>query len=129
MNQRPLFAVFAAVVALVGFTAHAEEQKKKDDGQDLIERVVVDNRLYDMSGKFELSPSVGFTIVNRLTDHYNFNLGLAYNLSDTLAFEFRGGYAMARHTALADDMSREVLKLDPGSENITKPTTSPASGR
>ncbi len=113
MNQRPLFAVFAAVVALVGSPVYAEEQKKKDDGQDLIERVVVRNRLYDLSGRFELTPSAGFTIVNRLTDHYNFNLGVAYNVSNTLAFELRGGYAMSRHTALADDLSREVLREDP----------------
>ncbi|MGA9524335.1 MAG: outer membrane beta-barrel domain-containing protein [Myxococcaceae bacterium] len=121
MNQRPLFAVFAAVVALVGSPAFAEETKNKDDGQDLIERVVVRNRLYDMGGRFELSPSVGFTILNRLTDHYNFNLGVAYNVSNTLAFELRGGYAMARHTALADDLSREVLREDPnkGINNIT----------
>jgi outer membrane beta-barrel protein len=109
MNLRPLFAVLAAAVALAGAPAFAQEQKS-NDGQDLIERVVVRNRLYNMGGKLEVSPSVGLTLVTRLTDHTNFNVGVAYNLSDTLALELRGGYAYSRQTGLARQIGEHLIQ-------------------
>jgi outer membrane beta-barrel protein len=84
--------------------------------QELIERVVVRQRLYTVAERFELSPTVGFTIVNRLTDHINPNLGLAYNLSETLALELRGGYAISRHTGLARQVAEHLLQRPPNRE-------------
>jgi outer membrane beta-barrel protein len=74
---------------------------------------VVRNRLYSMGGRFEVTPTLGLTIVNRLTDAYNFNVGFGYNMTDTLAVEVRGGYALTRHTGLADQISQHLLQRNP----------------
>ncbi|MHB8872687.1 MAG: outer membrane beta-barrel domain-containing protein [Myxococcaceae bacterium] len=76
-------------------------------GQELIEKVVVRNRLYSMSGKFEAGLNVGLTLMSRLTDNININLGVAYNLDDTLGFELRGGYGISRHTGLANQIAED----------------------
>ncbi len=70
-------------------------------GDELIERTVVRNRLYSSDGRFELGLNVGFTLLTRLTEHYNFNASAGYNISETFAVELRGGYAYSRHTGLA----------------------------
>jgi outer membrane beta-barrel protein len=69
--------------------------------------VAVRNRLYAVGGRFELGLNVGFTVLTRLTDHYNFNLSLAHNFNDWLALELRGGYAYSRHTDLADQIQAD----------------------
>lgn len=114
MNMKSLRVLLVAAISLASTVAGAQQQPPADD--ELIERVVVRNRLYTPSGKIELSPTVGLTLVNRLTDHYNFNLGVAYNLSDTLGFEVRGGYALSRHTGLARQVSEHLLMRDPTRE-------------
>ena len=90
-----------SAVILVSVLAASASTAFAADEQDVLERVVVRNRLYGVSGKWEVGPSVGFTVVNRLTDHINFNLDAAYNLSDQWALELRGGYALSNHTGLA----------------------------
>src|SRR4051812_40299800 len=77
-------------------------------GQELIEKVVVRNRLYTMEGKAELGLNVGLTLLSRLTDHTNLNLDFAYNVSDTFAFELRGGYALSRNTGLANQIREHI---------------------
>ena len=84
-------------------------------GQELIEKVVVRNRLYSMSGKFEVGGDVGFTLLSRLTDHINFNAHAAYNLSDNWGFELRAGYAYSRHTGLANQIAQDFA----GNTSIT----------
>lgn len=74
-------------------------------GQELIEKVVVRNRLYSMSGKFEAGLNVGLTLMSRLTDNINLNASAAYNLDDTLGFELRAGYGISRHTGLANQIA------------------------
>lgn len=106
-----LKALLLSVVMLTGTVALAQQGGAAD--QDLIERVVVRNRLYNVAGRIEVGPSVGLTLMTRLTDHYNFNLGAAYNLSETLAFELRGGWAYSRQTGLARQIGEEVLDRDP----------------
>ncbi len=98
MKAHSLRAVFAAAV-LFATAAPAQE---------LIENVVVRNRLHEASGRFELGVHVGFTLLSRLTDHYNFNLDVAYNLSESFALELQGGYALSRHTGLADQITDDV---------------------
>jgi hypothetical protein len=41
----------------------------------------------------------------RLTEHYNLNADVAFNLFDWLAFDVRVGYAISRHTSLAVDVA------------------------
>jgi outer membrane beta-barrel protein len=74
-------------------------------GQELIEKVVVRNRLYSMAGKPEAGIDVGLTLLSRLTDHINLNAHFAYNITDTFALEVRAGYALSRHTGLANQIA------------------------
>lgn len=75
---------------------------------ELIEKTVVRNRLFTVAGRPELGLNVGFMPMPRLTDHLNVNAHFAYNVSDTMAFELRGGYALSRHTGLANQIAEEV---------------------
>lgn len=115
MSPRLLSALVLAF-GVAASTAHAQQQPPIENEDELIERVVVRNRLYTTGGKLEVSPTIGFTILNRLTDHQNLNLGVAYNVSDSFAFELRGGYALSRHTGLADRIAENLLRRQPGRE-------------
>ncbi|MFN7134357.1 MAG: outer membrane beta-barrel domain-containing protein [Myxococcales bacterium] len=77
------------------------------------EKVVVRNRKFTVDGKFEASANVGFTMVNYLTDHTNLSANLAYNLTETLALQLGGGYAISRYTNVAEAASTEVVRTDP----------------
>jgi outer membrane beta-barrel protein len=90
--------LFALLAALAGQAAF---------GQDLVEKVVVRNRLYSMKAKWEAGADVGFTLLSRLTDNINLNVHGAYNLDDTLGFELRGGYGISRHTSLATQIAND----------------------
>ncbi len=94
MNARILSLAVAAV--LLPASALAQD--------DVLEKVVVRNRLYNVGGRTEVGLNLGFTILSRLTEHYNANAHFAYNLSETFAFEVRAGYAYSRHTSLAKDV-------------------------
>jgi outer membrane beta-barrel protein len=119
MTKKSVSALVAVLLFSSGFVSVAQAQADEEDpGQELIERVVVRNRLYNPQGRFEASLSVGLTFVTRLTDHYNFNLGLAYNFSDLLGAELRGGYALSRHTSLARQISEHLLQRNPASDVI-----------
>jgi outer membrane beta-barrel protein len=73
-------------------------------GEELVEKVVVRNRLFNVEGRFELGANFGFSMLSRLTDHTNFNLSAGYNFMDSLALELRVGYALSGHTGLANDI-------------------------
>lgn len=90
--------LFALTAALVGQAAF---------GQELIEKVVVRNRLYTMKGKFEVGLNGGFTLLSRLTDNINVDASAAYNLDDTFGFELRAGYGISRHTSLANQIAAD----------------------
>jgi outer membrane beta-barrel protein len=79
------------------------------------ERVVVRNRKFTTDGRFEASLSVGFTMVNFLTEHTNFRGAFSYNLAETLALELGGGYALNRTTNVAEAASNEVVQSEPSS--------------
>ncbi|MGQ0507512.1 MAG: outer membrane beta-barrel domain-containing protein [Myxococcaceae bacterium] len=76
--------------------------------QDLIENVVVRNRLHDARGRIELGGQVGFSLLSRLTNHYNFTASLAWNMTNEFALELVGGYAASHHTGLADQITDDV---------------------
>jgi outer membrane beta-barrel protein len=76
--------------------------------QELIESVVVRNRLYEPKGRFELGLQVGLTLSNRLTYHCNPNLDLSFNLSQVFALELQAGYAFSDRTDFAKKVVDEV---------------------
>ncbi len=83
------------------------------DDDELVEKVVVRNRLFNVDGHFEAGLNVGFSMLPRLTDHYNFTVSGAYNFIDTLAVEVRVAYAYSHHTGLADKMALDFA-ANPG---------------
>jgi outer membrane beta-barrel protein len=75
------------------------------DDDELVEKVVVRNRLFNVDGHFEAGLNVGFSMLSRLTDHYQFTASGAYNFIDSMAVEVRVSYAYSKHTGLADKMA------------------------
>lgn len=80
---------------------------------EVIERVVVRNRLYDPAGRLELEPSVGFMLLTRLTDHWTLSGDAAFNVLTTLALEARASVAWSRQTGLAHRIAQQFLQRDP----------------
>jgi len=80
---------------------------------DVVERVVVRNRKYTTWQKFEVTPTVGFSLSNRLTSHTNFQLGLAYNFSETWALELRPGFAISSITDVGEQARDKIQGIDP----------------
>ncbi len=101
-NSVRVMACLAAVLA-------AGQALAQQESSDLVEKVAVRNRLYSTGGKFEIGANFGVSILSRLTDHYNFNASAAYNLTDWLGLEVRAGYALSRHTSLADQIQADFL--------------------
>jgi outer membrane beta-barrel protein len=80
---------------------------------EVIERVVVRNRLFDVGGRLELSPSVGVMLLTRLTDHYTLSADAAFNVHNTLALQARASVAYTRQTGLARRIAQQFLERDP----------------
>lgn len=103
MTRTTLRVFLYCLVLLTAGAAFAEEN------EELVEKVAVRNRLFSVEGRFELGANVGFSFLPRLTDHYNLNLSVAYNVKDWLAFEARGGYAISRLTSLAEQVQQDFF--------------------
>ncbi len=101
---RTTLNLMSCLVLMTAQAAFAE-----DETQELVEKVAVRNRLFSVQGKWELGGNVGFSLLSRLTDHYNFNVSVAYNPKDWLGLEVRGGYALSRHTSLADQIQTDFF--------------------
>lgn len=102
MNRTTL-KTLVCLAALVSTAATAAEADVEDAA--LVEKVAVRNRLYSVAGRWELGANVGVSMLPRLTEHYNLNADVAFNLFDWLAFDVRVGYAISRHTSLAVDVA------------------------
>ncbi len=102
---RKTLNLMSCLVLLSAGAALAEDQS----GDELVEKVAVRNRLYSVEKRWELGANVGFTMLTRLTDHYNLNLSGAYNVTDWFALELRGGYAISRHTSLAEQIQQDFF--------------------
>lgn len=76
----------------------------------LVERVAVRSRLFEVAGRWEAGLSAGLTPVNALTEHFSFGVSGAYNLREWVAFELRAGTTVSRHTSLANQVEREFLR-------------------
>ncbi len=105
---RKTLKLLGCLVVLSSGLAFAQEEDEA--GEELVEKVAVRNRLFSVSGKFELGGNVGLSLLPKLTEHYNLNLSVAYNFADWLGLEARGGYAIGRLTSLA-----QQIQEDPGS--------------
>lgn len=81
-----------------------------EESDELVEKVAVRNRLFSVAGRWEVGANVGFTLLGKLTEHFNFNASVAYNPTDWLGLELRGGYARSMHTSIADDLQDVRLK-------------------
>lgn len=105
---------------LVVLTASAAFAADEDDAE-LVEKVAVRNRLFSVENRWEFGGNVGFSILTRLTEHYNFNLSGAYNIKDWIALELRAGYALSGHTSLADQVATDFA-----ANATTKPASDPS---
>lgn len=103
--MKNLRLVCCVLLALSSVPAWAQEA----GGEELVEKVVVRNRLFNVKGRFELGLNAGFSMLSRLTEHYNFTLTPAFNFLDSLAVELRVGYAYSAHTGLADDVAKKFF--------------------
>jgi hypothetical protein len=97
MTRTTFNLMMSCLVLMTAGAAFAE-----DEADELVEKVAVRNRLFSPEGRWEIGGNVGFTLLSRLTDHYNLNLSVAFNPKDWLGLELRGGYAVSRHTSLGD---------------------------
>jgi len=107
--NRSLISFLAVLLASVTLAPTAAGAA--DDG--VVERVVVRNRQFRTEGAFEVSPMVGFSVTNRMTSTTNFQLGLGYNISETLGLEARGSYALSSLTTVADQARESLYKIGP----------------
>lgn len=115
--RKSLYLARTSLTALVLMGAvKAFAQAAEEPAEDVVEKISVKNRLYELGGRLELSGHVSFMILNQLTDHINLNVGVGYNIADTFAVEFRGGYAISRHTGLARQVSEQLLQRNPANE-------------
>jgi outer membrane beta-barrel protein len=104
LTARSLRVLASMILALTALSAAGQEQT--------LEPAVVRNRLYRPAGNLEVSPSVGISVLTYLTAHYTFDVGVAYNVFDTIAVEGRAGYALSRETGLARSISESFLNRD-----------------
>ena len=98
MNWKTL-TLCSAVVLTMGTPAFGDESETTEAA--VVEKVAVRNRIFNVDGRWEFGANVGFSLLSRLTDHYNLNLSGAYNVADWLGIELRGGYAISQLTSLA----------------------------
>ena len=102
---RKTLNLLGCLVMLTASAAFAADDEETET--ELVEKVAVRNRLFSVENRFELGGNVGFSLLTRLTDHYNFNISAAYNFKDWLGLELRAGYAYSRHTSLADQIQSD----------------------
>lgn len=84
--------------------------------EEVVERVAVRNRLYELGNRLEISPSAAFMLQNQLVDHVALTGSVAYNFINEFAVEGRMGYAFTRHTGLANDVANQLIVRDPNSD-------------
>jgi len=103
MSFKALCLSGSLMLALSSATVFAAEEQ----GGELVEKVAVRNKLFSVAGRWELGGNVGLSVLSRLTDHYNLNVSVARNFAEWLGVELRGGYAISRHTSLADQIASD----------------------
>lgn len=110
MERFPNRSRLSFLAILLASVAVAPELARADD---VVEKVVVRNRQFRTDGAFELSPMVGFSVTNRMTSQTNFQLGMAYNFSETLGLEARGSYGLSQLTSVGDQAREKLMEQSP----------------
>jgi outer membrane beta-barrel protein len=98
-----LMSCLVLLSAISARTAFAKED------EEIVEKVAVRNRLFSVAGRWEVGANVGFSLLPKLTDHYNLNASVAVNPKDWLGIELRGGYAISRLTSLATQIQEDFF--------------------
>ena len=104
MIARNLFHTVALAVTLTAVSAAGQEQ--------VLDPAAVRHRLFSPGERLEASVAVGLPLREYLTAHYTLNVGVAYNLFNTLGVEARAGYALSRQTGLARSISESFLNRE-----------------
>jgi len=104
MKERSLFRFVSLAFLLTGLSASAQEQ--------VLDPAAVRHRLFSPGERLEASVAVGLPLREYLTAHYTLNVGVAYNLFNTLGVEARAGYALSRQTGLARSISESFLNRE-----------------
>lgn len=100
MDRLNFRSLLPLLVTLLGGAMAVPDVAFADD--EIIERVVVRNRKHSVWNSLEISPMVGLSVVNRMTEQYNFQLNVGYNFTEQLALDVRGGYALGGLTSMGD---------------------------
>lgn len=108
MKNSRFLGLLLAALSVAPASAFAQEEEAAEG--ELVERVAVRNRLYSVDDRFEIGASVGFTLMSRLTEHYNFNATVGWNIAETFALEIKGGFAYSQHTGLANRISTDFAR-------------------
>ncbi len=112
MTRKTLLMLGCVVLTSSSAAFAAEEE---DEGE-LVEKIVVRNRLFSVANRFELGVNAGFGLLSRMTDTYVLNASVAYNILEWLALEVRGGWALGGLTSVAraiqDDYSASGTASD-----------------
>lgn len=111
MKNSRFLGLLLAALSVAPASAFAQEEEAAEG--ELVERVAVRNRLYSVDDRFEIGASIGFTLMSRLTEHYNFNATVGWNIAETFALEIKGGFAYSQHTAFADRVAVEFERRNP----------------
>jgi outer membrane beta-barrel protein len=104
MTARTLSLSASLLLLLTALSASAQEQ--------VLDPAAVRHRLFSPGEKLEASLTVGMPVRDYLTAHYNLNVGVAFNLFNTLGVEARAGYALSRQTGLARSISESFLNRE-----------------
>lgn len=100
MSRGLLLLTLLACLAAPAARAQSTEQEAGDtsgvdrDKGPLRERIApVSGKLFSKAGRFELSPSINFSLGDPFFVKYIFGGAITYHLVDSLALSVRGGYA------------------------------------
>ena len=74
---------------------------------------VVQERLYSLDGRLDLSVLAGISMNNKLTDQYGLLFRPAYQLTDAWAVELTGGYVLAAEKRQLTSEIRQQIQTDP----------------
>lgn len=107
------------LVTLLGGSLAAPAIAHAQNDDEIIERVVVRNRKHSVWNTLEIAPSAGISLVNRLTQQYNFQLGVGFNFSEEWGLDVRGGWALGGLTSVGESARtrrQESLEVEPVDE-------------
>lgn len=90
----PILAILLGGSVVVPETARAQES------DEIIERIVVRNRKHSVWNTVEIAPTVGVSLVNRMTQQLNLQLGVGFNFSEEWGLDVRGGWTFGDLTSV-----------------------------